>query len=504
MRLQLKTIINSVCITVLFFICCVNALAQQSGIRVGLQLEPPNLDPTSGAAAAIDEVVYGNIFEGLVRINERGDVEPGLSLFWEVSTDGRSYVFHLGEGIQFHDGSEFTAEDVRFSFNRARASGSTNAKQYIFAPITNIDILDPLTVMITLDQARPDFLFNIGLGDAVIVAEETASENASNPIGTGPFKFDRWVRGDRIELSRNEDYWGTAPRLDSATFKIITDPLSAYTAMKAGDIDTFPNYPAPENLFLFDQDPEYNVVVGLTAGETILATNNKKAPLDDVNVRRAIAHAINRAELIDGAMFGNAEAIGTHFAPSHPDYVDLTGLYPYDLEKAKGLLSEAGFPDGFQVSLKLPPPTYARRTGELIANQLNRVGIDVSIENLEWAQWIDQVLRNRNYDLTIVAHVEPMDINIYANPNYYFGYDDADFQKIIADIDASTDKTATSVLYKQAQRKIAEDAVNGYLYQLGKYGVWKRGVKGMWANYPIRSNDLRNVYWSDVGIEGSE
>ncbi len=479
---------------ILFWVGCLYAVAQQNTIRVGLQLEPPNLDPTSGAAAAIDEVVYGNIFEGLVRINENGGIEPGLALFWNISTDGRSYVFHLPEGVKFHDGTDFTAEDVRFSFNRARAAGSSNAKKYIFAPITNIDVLDPLTVMITLDQARPDFLFNIGLGDAVIVAEESVSSNASHPVGTGPFKFDRWVRGDRIELSRNEDYWGTAPRLNRAIFKIITDPLSAYTALKAGDIDTFPNYPAPENLFLFDQDPDYEVVVGLTAGETILATNNKNAPLNNLNVRKAIAHAINRDELINGAMFGNAAPIGTHFAPNHPDYVDLTGLYPYDLGKAREYLRDAGLPNGFDVSLKLPPPTYARRTGELVANQLGRIGIRVKIENLEWAQWIDQVLRNKNYDLTVVSHVEPMDINIYANPDYYFRYDNADFQKIISDIDKSTDAAVTSELYKQAQRKIAEDAVNGYLYQLGKYGVWKRGVKGMWANYPIRSNDLRDVY----------
>ncbi len=480
--------------TIIALLVMVNGHALAQPINVGLQLEPPNLDPTSGAAAAIDEVVYGNIFEGLVRIDENGDVQPGLSLFWEVSTDGRSYIFHLAEGVTFHDGSSFDAHDVRFSFNRARSAGSTNAKKYIFAPIANIDILDPLTIMITLDQARPDFLFNIGLGDAVIVAEETVATNASRPIGTGPFKFDRWVRGDRIELSRNENYWGSAPRLSGATFKIITDPLSAYTAMKAGDIDTFPNYPAPENLFLFDEDPDYDVVVGLTAGETILATNNKKEPFSDIKVRRAIAHAINRQELIDGAMFGNAQAIGTHFAPNHPDYVDLTDMYPHDADKARALLREAGYADGFEASLKLPPATYARRTGELIANQLGRVGINVSIENLEWAQWIDQVLRNRNYDLTIVSHVEPMDINIYANSNYYFGYDNADFQYIMTEIDHSTDAAMTSELYKQAQRKIAEDAVNGYLYQLGKYGVWKKGVKGMWANYPIRSNDLRDVY----------
>ncbi len=485
------------CSVFMFFLFPLNIWAD--GINVGLQLEPPNLDPTSGAAAAIDEVVYGNIFEGLVRIDQNGEVIPGLALFWELSSDGKSYIFHLAEGVRFHDGTDFTADDVRFSFDRARAANSTNAKKYIFAPIANIDIFDDYTIMITLDRAHPDFLFNIGLGDAVIVASESAATNAINPIGTGPFRFKRWVRGDRIELIKNNTYWGAQARLDWATFKIITDPLSAYTAMMAGDIDTFPNYPAPENLFLFDRDPAFEVVVGLTAGETILATNNKKTPFDNILVRKAIAHAINRKELIDGAMFGNAQAIGTHFAPNHPDYVDLTALYPYDLNKARGYLREAGFPNGFKASLKLPPPIYARRTGELVANQLSRVGIHLEIENMEWAQWIDQVLRNRNYDLTVVSHVEPMDINIYANPNYYFGYDNADFQKIISDIDKNGNAAGRAALYKEAQRKIAEDAVNGFLFQLGKYGVWKRGVKGMWRNYPIRSNDLRDVYIEDNG-----
>lgn len=482
-------------IVFLTYCFCVELLFAQTTLNVGLQLEPPNLDPTSGAAAAIDEVVYGNIFEGLVRIDQNGDILPGLATSWSISKDGRSYLFTLAGDVKFHDGTSFDAEDVRFSFNRARAAGSTNAKKYIFEPIANIDVFDAHTIMITLKRPKPDFLFNIGLGDAVIVAEESVSGNAFNPVGTGPFKFKEWVRGDRVILSRNEEYWGLPAKLEQVTFKIITDPLSAYTAMKAGDVDTFPNYPAPENLFLFNSDPAFEVVVGLTAGETILSTNNKKTPFDNVLVRRAMAHAINRKEIIDGAMFGNAEPIGSHFAPTHPDYIDLTGLFPHDLEKARSLMAEAGYEDGFEASLKLPPPVYARRTGELIAHQLSKIGINVSIENMEWAQWIDQVLRNKNYDLTIVSHVEPMDINIYANPNYYFGYDNEDFQTLMGLIDRSANPDDISNFYKIAQQIIAEDAVNGYLYQMGKYGVWKKGLKGMWRDYPIRSNDFRDVYF---------
>jgi peptide/nickel transport system substrate-binding protein len=476
-------------------ICVANGA--QNRLSLGLQLEPPNLDPTSGAAAAIDEVVYGNIFEGLVRIDENGNVHSGLALFWEISTDKTTYVFHLAEAVKFHDGSDFDAEDVKFSFNRARAANSTNAKKYIFAPIVMIDVLDPLTIMITLDRPHHDFLFNIGLGDAIIVNKETALGNAFNPIGTGPFKFESWVRGYAINLVRNEQYWGVLPRLLTVSFKIITDPLSAYTALKAGDIDGFPNYPAPENISLFENDPFYTVEIGLTAGETILSTNNKKPPFDNILVRQAMAHAINRKELIDGAMFGYAEPIGSHFAPDHRDYVDLSHTYPYDLAKSKTLLKEAGYANGFKATLKLPPPIYARRTGELIAYQLRKVGIDLTIENMEWAQWIDQVLRNRNYDLTVVSHVEPLDIVIYADPTYYFGYDNAQMQKIITDLNNAQNDEDVRRLYIAVQRKIADDAVNGYLFQLGKYGIWNKKLKGLWKNYPIRSNDLRDVYFEE-------
>ena len=181
----------------------------------------------------------------------------------------------------------------------------------------------------------------------------------------------------------------------------------------AGDVDAFPVYPAPETLAQFEADPNFNVIVGSTEGETILSTNNKSEKLKDVRVRKAIAHAINRQAIVDGAMFGFGTPIGTHFAPHHPDYLDLTSQSNYDPEKSKSLLSEAGVSDGLNLSLKLPPPSYARRGGEIIASQLREVGIRTKIENLEWAQWLEQVFKGKDYDLTIVSHTEPMDIGIY-------------------------------------------------------------------------------------------
>ncbi|MEM1342666.1 MAG: ABC transporter substrate-binding protein, partial [Pseudomonadota bacterium] len=331
------------------------ALAQQTDITIGMQLEPPNLDPTGGAAAAIDEVVYANVFEGLTRFGPDGAVLPGLAESWQISEDGLSYTFMLRQGVSFHDGEAMTAEDVVFSLDRARAEGSTNAQPALFASISSVEAVDDTTVLITLSEANGAFLFNMAWGDAVIVDPASAESNATMPIGTGPFRFSEWVQGDRVELVRNEDYWGEAVALEAATFQFISDPNAAFAAMMAGDVDAFPNFPAPETLSQFEANPEFSVIVGSTEGETILAMNNAEAPLSDPRVREAISVAINRQDIIDGAMFGYGTPIGSHFAPHNPDYVDLTGASAYDPDRARALLAEAGAED-LTLRLMLPPP----------------------------------------------------------------------------------------------------------------------------------------------------
>ncbi|KIC19960.1 ABC transporter substrate-binding protein [Leisingera sp. ANG-Vp] len=487
-----------------FVLAASSALALMAGsvwakdsVTIAMQLEPPHLDPTSAAAQAIDSVVYSNIFEGLTRFMGDGSVVPGLAESWEISEDGTVYTFRLRSGVTFHDGSTMDAEDVKFSLDRARAEDSTNAQKALFAGITSVEAVDPQTVKITLDGPNGSFLFNLAWGDAVIVAPESIGDIKTNPIGTGAYRFQEWVQGDRISLARNPDYWGTQPALASATFKFISDPTAAFAAMMAEDIDAFDNFPAPENLPQFEADPRFQVLVGSTEGETILSTNNKQAPFDDLRVREAVAHAINRQAIIDGAMFGYGTPIGTHFAPHNPAYKDLTGASSYDPEKAKALLAEAGFADGFETTLHLPPPSYARRGGEIIAAQLAEVGIKAEIINVEWAQWLETVFRGKNFGLTIVSHTEPMDIGIYARPEYYFQYDSKPFQDLMARLNATTDPGARTALLQEAQEMISADYVNGYLFQLAKLGVAKAGLQGLWENAPTAAIDLSALSWAE-------
>ncbi len=473
------------------------AHAANTDITVAMQLEPPHLDPTSAAAGAIDSVLYSNVFEGLTRFMGDGSVVAGLAKSWDISDDGLVYTFILHDNVLFHDGSTMDAEDVQFSLNRARADDSTNAQKALFAGITDVSALDAATVVVTLDAPNGNFLFNLAWGDAIIVAPESIDGIKQAPIGTGAFKFANWVQGDKIELTRNDAYWGTPAVLENVTFKFISDPTAAFASVMAEDVDAFVGFPAPENLPQFEADPRFQVLVGSTEGETILSTNNKMPPFDNVKVREALAHAIDRQAIVDGAMFGYGTPIGTHFAPHNPAYVDLTGSSAYDPELAKKLLAEAGFADGFETTLHLPPPSYARRGGEIIAAQLAQVGIKVQIKNVEWAQWLETVFRGKDFGLTIVSHTEPMDIGIYANPEYYFQYDNPAFQELMTNLNATTDPEARTALMGDAQRMISSDFVNGYLFQLAQLSVAKAGVQGLWTNAPTQATDLTAVSWAD-------
>lgn len=474
------------------------ALAARTDIRIGLVLEPAALDPTTTAGAATKEVTYQNIFEGLTQIDQNGAVQPDLATSWTISPDNRTYTFKLAPNVKFHDGTDFTAEDVKYTFDRILAPEGTNSQKQLYVDaIESVTVLDPLTVQFKLKAPSGNFLFDIGRGAAIIVAPESEATNATKPVGTGPFKFVQWDKGSRLVLEKNPDYWGKPVALDKVTFVFIGDPATAVSALLAGDVDGFNNFAAPEAVDIFKANPAFTVAVGTTEGETLLATNNKRKPFDDLRVRQAIAHAINREDLINGAGHGFGVPIGSHFAPAHPYYIDLTNTYPFDPAEGKRLLAEAGFPDGFSTTIKLPPVPYARLGGQILAQQLAAIGIKAQLINVEWAQWLTDVYTNHDYDLTIISHVEPFDIGIYADPNYYFGYDDPQFQAIIAKLNATTDEAQRKELAQEAQKRLAIQAVNGYLFELAQVGVWNSKVKGYWLNAPIEGVVLKDIHWVD-------
>ena len=471
--------------------------APKDSVTIGMILEPPGLDPTTGAAAAIGEITHYNIYEGLTKINSDFSVTPLLAESWTFSPDLKILTFKLKSGVKFQDGAPFASNDVKFSFERAAAANSTNKDKVFFASIASIDASDPMTVSLNFKQPSFAALFHLGMNTAVIVDEKSAAADATNPIGTGPYKLANWNKGSSVTLEKWDGYRDPGKiAIAKATFKIINDPAAAVAALLAGDVDVFPRFGNNEAVAQFQNDPRFTVTIGGTEGKTLIAINNKKKPLDDLRVRQAIAYAVDRKAIIDGAMNGYGVPIGSHLTPNDPGYIDLTGMYPHDPEKSKQLLKEAGVTTPLSLSLILPPvANYARQGGEIVAAELAEVGIQAKIENVEWAQWLSGVLAAKNYDLTIISHVEPLDIAIYANPSYYYQYDNKDFQDVIAKLNSAPDLETYKKYMGEAQKKLAADCVNVFLFQLQQITVANANLQGLWKDSPIFVNDLSAMSW---------
>ncbi|MBP6898743.1 MAG: ABC transporter substrate-binding protein [Burkholderiaceae bacterium] len=474
------------------------ALAQRSKdtVVLGMVLEPPGLDPTMAPAAAIGEIVHYNILEGLTKIGPGGAVTPLLAADWSSDPDGKVYSFKLKKGIRFQDGTPFDSAAVKFSFERAKAPGSTNkAKKQVFDNISSVVTPDAETVILTLNTADPTLPFRLGENTAVILSPKSADSTATNPVGTGPYKLEGWQKGTAVTLSKWDGFRDAGSiKIRRATFRFINDNAAQVAALLAGDIDGMPRFGAVDALAQFRADKRFTVELGTTAGKGLLAINNKRKPLDDVRVRRAIAHAIDRQAFIDGVLQGLGKPIGSHAAPTDVGYVDLTGVYPFNPDKARALLKEAGVATPLNLTLTLPPPSYARKGGEVIAAMLSKVGINAKIENVEWAQWLSGPFKG-SFDLTIINHVEPLDYVQYANPDYYWGYRSKAFDELVKKRAEAPRGRIQNQLYADIQRMLAQDAVNAWIFNPAQVSVAKRGLRGLWINSPIFANDLSLLSW---------
>ncbi|PDT17022.1 ABC transporter substrate-binding protein [Rhizobium sp. J15] len=476
------------------------AEAAKTTLNLGMSVEPTGLDPTIAAPVAIGQVTWQNVFEGLVRIDQAGKVQPQLAKSWEISPDGLTYTFKLQSGVRFHDGEAFDAASAKFSLDRARGPDSVNPQKRFFASIASIDTPDAETLVLHLSAPTGSLLYWLGWPASVMVGPKTAAEDKVTPIGTGPFKFAGWAKGDKVELERNADYWNkdAAAKLDRVTFRFIADPQAQAAALKAGDLDAFPEFAAPELMSSFDGDTRLVTRIGNTELKVVAGMNNAKKPFDDKRVRQALMMAIDRKTVIDGAWSGLGTPIGSHYTPNDPGYQDMTGVLPYNVEKAKAMLAEAGYPNGFTFTIKTPQMAYAPRSAEVMQAMLAEIGVTMNIEPTEFpAKWVQDIMKDRNFDMTIVAHAEPLDIDIYARDPYYFNYKNPDFNALMKKVQETTDPAAQNAIYGQAQKILAEDVPALYLFVMPKLGVWDRKLKGLWENEPIPSNVLSGVSWEE-------
>ena len=463
-------------------------------VRIGVQLEPPLLDPTVTAAATAGEITYVNIFEGLTVLDGEGQLKPRLATSWSVSPDGLTYDFTLRSGVRFHDGKPFNAQTAAFALERIVAPDSKNPQRAWYEKIKSVQALGPDRLRVQLHQPDALLTYALALPAAAMVHPDTALTNGERPIGTGPFRLDQWNRTRWVQLSRNDDYWGKAPALSKARFIFLHTSFDASNMLAEGMIDGMVSVTRMTDQF--KQRPDYRTQSRSIESKLILAINNARPPFNDLRVRRALAHAIDREKFakIYGPQYPT-ELIGSHFSPTHPAYVNLAGQYAYDPARARALLKEAKVKPKTPVTLVVPPTDYGRYGGLQVASDLEAVGFRVELQELPWKDWMRDVFTRKDYALSLIMHVEALDLNIYARDIYYFNYDNAAFKEIWKQVLAAPNQAELYRLLGLAQRKIADDAVNVFLFYRPELNFMHRDLVGMWEKSPVPSFVLQDLRW---------
>ncbi|MCC2593092.1 ABC transporter substrate-binding protein [Tessaracoccus sp. OS52] len=464
-------------------------------LNIGATLEPTGLDPSTVSGAGTSYVLLYNVYETLVRLDSDNKLRPLLALGWSVSEDNLVYTFQLDPNARFASGTQVTADAVVQSFERAMEGDDiVSLVRNGFEPVASVEAEDDDTLVVTLDRVSHGWLYQMS-GPAGIVYDPAGFETLNTePAGSGPYVFESWDTGASITLAANPEYWGTGPRVDGVVFRYYADANAMNTAMVSGQLDAISNLTIPESLDLFEDEERFTVTEGLTHGEVVLGFNHTNEALSVLEVRQAINHAIDRRALLDTVWGGKGALIGSMVPPFDPWFEeDLVDYYDYDPEQARELLAEAGYASGLTLRLRVPTVPYGPNSARVIASQLGAVGITVQVEELEFGAWLQEVFTNKDYDMTIVAHVEPRDIGQFANPDYYWAYDNPAFAEALEEADSAPTEEAYVDGMREAARLLTEDAAADWLFLLPNIVVTTKEVSGIPVNAASLSIDLTAV-----------
>ncbi|MFJ4224727.1 ABC transporter substrate-binding protein [Microbacterium sp. NPDC089695] len=450
-------------------------------LQVGLVLEPTNLDIRHTSGAALEQILIDNIYEGLVSRTEDNEIVPRLASDYEVSGDGLTYTFTLNDGIVFHSGAALTSADVVSSYEAVRTDATLQGNAE-FAAVASITAPDATTVQIVLTEPNQNFLFAL-TGPAGLVfqtGDTTDLKTAEN--GTGPFTLTRWSKGSSITFARNDAYWGEPAGVAEVEFQYIPDFTAGVNTALDGGVQVLtavdPNL-APQ----LEDSGDFTLTTGRTTDKATLAFNNAKAPLDDVRVREALRLAIDHESLVEAVGAGS-----TLYGPIpelDPGYEDLSDVISYDPEKAKELLAEAGQED-LELTLTIPS-FYGTTVPKVLISDFNKVGVTLDVDSVEFPTWLEDVYTNHDYDLSFVLHVEPRDFGNFANPDYYFGYDNAEVQDLYTKALAEVDPDESAKLLAEAAHLVSEDHAADWLYN----GATITAVSPLVSGFPQDSINSR-------------
>lgn len=475
------------------------ARAAQNALTVGIAQDFDSLDPDHMTAAGTKEVLF-NVFEGLVKPNENGELIPAVASEVERSEDGKSYTFTLREGVLFHNGNPVTMDDVIYSINRRRDGKDAAAQLEALSIIKDLKA-DGNKLTITLSETSNEFLAFL-MNAYIIPAGYDKLETA--PIGTGPYKFVSRKVQDSLVLERFKDYWGEGGHIDKVTFKILEKAEALVTGLQSGALDVVAHLSSDQTVQLNKKDLQ--IVEGSMNLVQALYLNNSKKPFDDIRVRQALCYAIDKQAVIDLAFDGYGTPLGTSMFPSFAKYYDdsLTDYYKPDIEKAKKLLKEAGYPDGFTMTITVPSNyTPHMNTATVLVEQLKAIGVKASVEPIDWNSWLDQVYDKSKFQTTITGLTSD---NMTARKllerfgskadNNFTKYKNKDYDAILKKALSEPDDEKQTELYRQLERNLTENAANVYLQDMADLVAVRSGLSGL-TFYPIYVLDISRLQWKE-------
>ena len=456
-----------------------------------------SLDPYQLTAAGTREVLF-NIYEGLVKATATGEYVPAVASDSTVSEDGLTYTFTLREGVRFHNGDTVTAEDVKYSFETC---AETTVDTALAAALSAVQTLSAEgdTITITLAEPNPDFLSYVGM---VYIVPDDYTEQSTAPVGTGPFQFVSRSVQENLVMEKFADYWGEPAYLDKVTFKIFEDANALMSALSAESVDLAVHLTIDQVNTLNAET--YKTLEGTMNLVQALYLNNAVEPFNNEKVRQAMCYAVNVDEILQLTSEGHGAKLGTSIYPAFTKYFDesLVDAYPYDVEKAKQLLAEAGYENGFSMTITVPSNyTPHMNVAQVLVEQLAQVGITATIEPVEWETWLTRVYAGRDFESTVLGF-DAATLSAGAllnrwmsdNENNMINYNNPEYDAIMKEASVTTDDAKQTELYKQAAKMLSDTAANVYIQDLADFVVIKSNLDG-YQFYPLYVMDLSTVHY---------
>ena len=465
-----------------------------SQIIIGIPQDIDSMDPHIAKSAGTREVLF-NVYEGLVKPDSDGNLQPAIASEYTISDDAKVYTFTLRDGVKFHDGSTVTVADVKYSIERNAGTDGSDPLISAFSNIESVETPDDKTVVMTLKEANTEFLAYM----TVAIIPEANSDPEGNPVGTGPYKFVSRSPQENVILTKFDEYWGEGAYIKDITLKVEANADSIVMDLEGGSIDMYARVTSAQVAQLSDKFEIFEGTMNLVQA---LYLNNAKEPFDNEKVRQALCYAIDPQTIMDFVSDGKGFEIGSSMFPSFGKYFDqsLNDTYNQDIEKAKALLAEAGYPNGFDFTITVPS-NYTQHvdTAQVLVEEFKEIGVNATIQEVEWNTWLDDVYTNRNFQSTVVG-VDASTLTAYAllsrfsseAHNNFINYKNADYDAALEAAINSVDDAEKTAKYKECERILSETAANVYIQDLPEFVALNKKFTG-YTFYPLYAQDYSKL-----------